>query len=334
MPKRQFILFLGTGRSGTTALYKTLHLRQRYLHGGFAKETFYLMEVYRDRLLSSRNSSDFLAVNHSYETLPDKSHLLVFALNKIKDCTMNNNELLKDILDGGEINCYKENFKLSRATLRQFTEECLNKLFSHNFTIEKYIEYYRQLDEYCGDNYCAITDFSNPTFHLSKDILFEVVDKLNEYFDVKIMMIFRDPIRRLFSSLRYTDTIDFDHIFKRLPYKNYPRKVKEAYDVVGKENVCYLIMEDLFKSGERKEIEKLENFLNLKIPSMHPCTFFPNKDIINSSINDGALKKPWGSIFTAELYQKIRSTEQWNRLYDDFEDLHGFLPADWGFPIN
>ena len=177
----------------------------------------------------------------------------------------------------------------------------------------------------------------------------EVRLALSEYFDVKVLLSVRDPIRRhwsrtcAFSSGRRfpprfgLNTEISDNFWKgKKLFNKYPQVINNAYDVFGKENVCYLIMEDLYNKSNQKEKNKLENFLNIKIEEMYPCCFVPDRGI-NAPKDDPFLKDQWDSdhtILTPEIYNKYRNREDFVEYYSTFETFHGSLPADWGSPID
>ena len=94
-------------------------------------------------------------------------------------------------------------------------------------------------------------------------------------------------------------------------------------------------MEDFFSKNNRQEVSKLEKFLDIKIPKTYPCCFVPDKGINPPKI-DG-LKDQWNSdheVLTPEFYNIMRNKEEYIKVYSEFEELHGCLPADWGRPID
>jgi hypothetical protein len=340
MKKRTFILFLGIGWCGTTSLFKTLQFRYPYMHGGFIKESDYLSKVY------SKEIKDSLPIDSQSLYLSNNFHnnyhqLFLTSLNALNA----NIDIIKPDTndDTGE---YHKNMKKVHAALSKFSEKDANYYYMKNYSLEKYVNFYERLSDYCGDDFKFVGDFSNNNELLPQKELSEVLYSLSKSFDVKVLLMLRDPIRRAFSNAGFLksdygknlserdDKITF-HEFFDMCNTYYTSTIKKAYNVFGKENVCYLIMEDLFKESERTEVCKLEKYLNIKISSMHPCCFVPDLGINAPRIP--GLKDQWSSdiaVLTEEFYLKNRNSEKYIKIYDAFEELHGFLPADWGRPID
>lgn len=151
------------------------------------------------------------------------------------------------------------------------------------------------------------------------------------------MYSFRDPVRRVFSqanALRTYHEVFIENSIETY-HVEYTKNIKKTQKVFGKDNVCYLIMEDLFKDNVRTEINKLEQFLNISINSMYPCCFVPDKGINVPKLE--GLSDQWSSDqypLTEELYYTIRNSDRYQTYYNLFEEFHGSLPADWGYPID
>ena len=69
-------------------------------------------------------------------------------------------------------------------------------LFSKDTTLDDFVEYYKRLS---SKDYPYVSDFSNTNTELSPQFISEISSKLKENFDVKVIMIFRDPVRRGYS---------------------------------------------------------------------------------------------------------------------------------------
>lgn len=309
--KKKFILFLGISWSGTTSLYNTLKYKCNYMHGGWEKESRTLSRIF-------------------YPT----------QVSKLKHRTYF--DLLFD-----SMNYISNNMDTKDPVLLKFTEKELNFYFGPNISLKKYVQHYVKLAEYCGNDYQAVGDFSNRNFDLQNNMLEEIKSALSQYFDVKIIFIFRDFIRKQWSEIcaltngKYfrkeydTTNSSVADIFRSIACPNYTQKIKDVYHIFGKENICYLIMEDFFKEDNKTEVSKLEQFLNINIPEVAPCVFVPDKGI-NPSKLEGLIDQ-WSSdteILTPEFYTKMRNRKDYDKIYSEFKELHGSLPADWGSPID
>jgi len=325
--KKPFILFLGVGWSGTTSLYYTLHKNINYVHGGFLKESEYLPRYYP---IVRKNMRKYL-LEMNYQCFVNFSQ-------KISS---------KNIDD---------------HVLSKYSELELFSFFGPNLSLQKYLNYYLSLAKYSNGKYVAVGDFSNNNWSMNKNQMSEVKHLLKDHFDIKVICIFRDLVRRQWSHRCAFDTSNINSLFvinskhsgkkvmrplttgpiidviQNLPVFDYAEKVSIAYDIFGKENVCYLIMEDFFKNEKNNpEVIKLEKFLNIKIPldRIYPCNYVPDRGINPPKVGD--LPDQWTSdhqILTPQSYNTIRNMEDYARSYSKFEKFHGCLPADWGEPID
>lgn len=334
MVKKKFILFLGVGWSGTTSLFYTLQNNLQYLHGGYVKEPYYLSRYFL-------NGNEMCVADNFNKIL--NLHTLLQNntwYNKHNNIKLFADPLLKMGLSSPEF-------------LDYFTKE---------IKLESYVKYYRKLAEYSKD-YQAVGDFSNPNRKLTKEMLSEVLNSLIPYFDVKALIIFRDPVRRLWSMMSsfsqnnkrswnslgykmseseyevYSSAENITHRIKcRQDIIPYTDTIKNAYNALGKDNVHYIIMEDFFSQKEdNPEVSKLEKFLGISIPSekIHPCCYVPDRGI--NVPNIPGLEDQSSSdhvVLTEETYYDLRYSENIIDSYNLFENFHGYLPADWGSPIN
>ena len=161
--KPKFVMSTGTGWSATTPLWYTLQVDNQFVHSGLEKESKYLDSILR----------------------PIKKY------NVIEKIRLRNKGFHKDRLPQ-----VKNDIFLTQEDIITFTKP--------PFTLDKYITYYRRLWETLQENDCSyqgVSDFSNVNAWLPKKFCYEVVERLSEYFDVKVLLIVRDPIRRLWSEI-------------------------------------------------------------------------------------------------------------------------------------
>ena len=84
------------------------------------------------------------------------------------------------------------------------TEE--ERLLIHKapFSFQRYIAYYKRLWETLQENNCpyqGVADFSNTNGWIPPQYLPNIIEQLSVYFDVKALIVVRDPIRRLWSEV-------------------------------------------------------------------------------------------------------------------------------------
>ena len=138
------------------------------------------------------------------------------------------------------------------------------------------------LDNYISylNSYSNPADFSQSYFLLPEDFLYEVNNKLKDYFDVKIILIYREPIRRLISymGMLHSDASFFGINLKDkrdlfMEYINNPKlqslykDVKEKYERVF-ENVMCLTTEHFFLDQNRQK--QLTEFLEVPVLNVVP----------------------------------------------------------------
>lgn len=330
--KKTFILFLGVGWAGTTSLYNTLKTKAKYMHGGFSKEPYALSKIFLDnKVFADRYKPERPRCEKDITIYESMDHYNIFSYNRLEFA----------------LNYYS--YASGDPILKKFTESEINTWFGLHLSLEKYAKHFVRLAEYCGDEYQAVGDFSNPNFLLNTNELTQIRSALSEYFDVKVLVILRDPIRRHWSRTcactnatrfpnRFGGNLNVEENFwkgERL-FTRYNEKITNAYEVFGKENVHYVIMEDFFKDEENNpEVHKLEQFFNITIPEVSPCVYVPDKGVNPPKLE--GLKDQWLSdttVLTPEFYEAARNDPFFVKIYSEFEELHGSLPADWGSPID
>ena len=138
------------------------------------------------------------------------------------------------------------------------------------------------LDNYISflNSYSTPADFSQSYFLLPEDFLYEVNNKLKDYFDVKIILIYREPVKRLISymGMLHSDASFFGVNLKDkrdlfVEYVNNPKlqslykDVKEKYERVFK-NVMCLTTEHFFL--DQKKQKQLTEFLEVPMINVVP----------------------------------------------------------------
>jgi len=141
---------------------------------------------------------------------------------------------------------------------------------SYPYSLENYISYLKSHP----------VDFSQSYFLLPEDFLYEVNNKLKDYFDIKIILIYREPIKRLISymGMLHSDASFFGINLKDkrdlfVEYLNNPKlqslykDVKEKYERVF-ENVMCLTTEHFFL--DQKKQNQLTEFLEVPVIDVLP----------------------------------------------------------------
>ena len=177
--KPTFVISAGTGWSATTPLWYTLQAANQYLHAGLVKEGEYLPIIAET---PAQRLKKRLIQRQRFKAYGEPTSAGVFKFSNRK---YNNKGRIPEV---------DEDLFL--------TQEEIDTFISRPFSLEKYINYYKRLWETLQENNCpyqAVGDFSNANGWLPEEFCHKLVDRLSEYFDVKALMIVRDPIRRLWS---------------------------------------------------------------------------------------------------------------------------------------
>ena len=171
--------------------------------------------------------------------------------------------------------------------LRSFTESWETKERNKRYgytdtpTLENFIEIYKKN----AVGYDGVTDFTNANQIIRPEYLREIRPALEDNFDVKVLMIFRDPVRRLFSEwCAYYEKKWVQTDCKNV--KEYFLFVLDNGSVTDSEN--YQKYYDNWKQSEYKILpismeklysgkkEELENFLGFSI-ELYPTAYYPER---------------------------------------------------------
>ena len=200
---------------------------------------------------------------------------------------------------------YKRGPKYNEYIRRKSESKLRNSklLFSKDTTLDNFVEYYKLLSK---DDRPYVCDFSNNNAKLNHRFIAEIAPTLKENFDVKVIMIFRDPVRRGYSetSSHYKTNVKrnsgmveqwdnrdprsrfewrfirqrFNSIdyWKDLLKKEEYNSSKFSYVQIYRKYAEHfptlpIVMEDLWGG----DIEPLENFLDCKINSLHNNCYYP-----------------------------------------------------------
>lgn len=195
--------------------------------------------------------------------------------------------------------------------------------FSKNFTIENYCKYY--LDVYSQTKFVGgVCDFSQSYNLLPEKFLGEVKYELEKHFEVKCLLIFRDPIKRAYS---------FANLLR-------PQNAKKFFI----ENISKNILQF---SGNYYEyvIEKFQNIFlpeDIFISSMEDLYLEPNFHELNKFLLphgpklDQITRSKYGMFSNSRIYEEKLSEDEVNlakeKLYGNYQywkNKFFCLPSKW-----
>ena len=297
----------GTGWSASTPLWYTLQLDNHYMHTGLKKESEYIRKILRS---PARRFAQLV------EKKAKQSKMAIDLQVETISKHMFLNQEDKDIL------------------------------LKPPYTLEKYVTFYKRLWESLQENNCpykAVGDVSNSNYDIPEKMCHELVEKLSEYFDVKVYMIVRDPIRRLWSEVGgfwgpdcKRQWKDKNEVIQAFCERINRRSLSLDYiSVIEKwERVCpihVIIMEQLWEGDEQeRERQRLSDFLDYDFKKIHENVYCPDRGP-NAPHYDGlpdqyTSDKYW---LQDELYNRVKP---FFPVYQQWVDKYGSLPLYWGKP--
>ena len=325
----------GTGWSATTPLWYTLMLDNKYLHTGFRKEGSYLTYLAmtpEQRLRDSLHNKKLKGLS-SHEKTQKMAKRVLAERDEYQKTGML--EISSDLPSW--------NYKGHLANIREdlyLTQEDIDDFVRPPLSLEKYITYYKRVWETLQENNCpyqAVADLSNSNAFLPESFIKSTIPKLQEHFDVKVIMLVRDPIRRLWSesgAFLEGDQESFERAFlERVMTRRYYNylEIIEKWEKVAPVHV--VIMEQLWEGYEQdEEIYKLSKFLEYDIQEVHPNVYSP--DYGPNAPHYPGLVDQWTSdkyFLREDLYNKVKPLFP---VYDEWVDKYGCLPLYWGQPYN
>ena len=340
--KPKFIISSGTGWSASTPLWYTLQLDNQYMHTGLKKEGGYLDILSMssaERFRSERKQKKFSGKSKSErnrewaKTVLQKNQALLKELEKNPDTVLTAADGVEGVFASVRKDCF-------------FTQEEVDD-YVKNPLLERYVQYYKTHWKHLQENDCpyqAVGDFSNTNAQLPEKFCHEVVKRLSEDFDVKVLMIVRDPIRRLWSEVSgfwgpeskeqwNSEEQLTEHFFDKIRRHDYWNYI----EIIEKwERVCpihVIIMEQLWEGDQQeREKQRLSDFLDYDIKKIHQNVYCP--DCGPNAPEFLGLQDQWRSDkywLQDELYNKVRPLFP---VYQQWVDKYGSLPLYWGKPYN
>ena len=307
----RLLISAGTGWSATTPLLYTLAIANRYCHPSYWKESEYLLSI--DGPAHQKYLDKYKEENSTAEEERIRNEGAAISWNKHPD-----------------ISVHSKYITLSK-------QDKINWM-TPPFTIQKYCHFYRNhwlgLQE--NSKYQAVADFSNANFALPEEKVKKFKPFLNEWFDTKVIMIFRDPVRRIFSEFQsryyrrhfgrvYPNAMTYlsNYLDRSIPedceYIKHYKKWKKYFPTHP------IVMEEFWDG----ETENLSNFLDFNIKDIYPNCYWP--ECGNAAPKYDGLSDQYLSDrenMTPQFYKKIKDKllPEYEAWYDEF----GSLPKTWG----
>jgi len=205
-----------------------------------------------------------------------------------------------------------------------------NLIYSENVTLDNFIEYYSKL---ASDEYKYVGEFSNQNSFLSENFLSKIASKLNKHFDVRVLVITRDPVRRSYSKTsanyqrivnkQFPDSISYWKHVLALPGQDvFKFSYVDIYKKFSQHFKTHAIVSEELWSGKTEELEK---FLECKLNGLHRNCYYPEMGTKAPRYEE--LSDQWTSDLqdlTDEDYAYGKRHLQW--IYDEWFEEFGTRP--------
>ncbi len=164
--------------------------------------------------------------------------------------------------------------------------EEINELFGPP-TLDLYIRYYTRHYERVKHKFTYVHDFSNSNAFLPRSFLQKIAPKLKKHFRIKVLMIFRDPVRRLYSELSHnwqkSEQLRHNYNTTREYFRSYLKKGNftqncdyistfKSYNSLF--STLSIVSEELW-GGKNHCQENLSKFLDFKLEKLWPNCYYP-----------------------------------------------------------
>lgn len=203
----------------------------------------------------------------------------------------------------------------------KFTKEEEDYFFSLPTSIEKYIQYYKRHWDYLDGEFKSVGDFCNKMAVADEEYLCYLRDKLSEHFDVKITLIFRDPVRKIWSEAR----TEYSRMYNKKGGIRRSALYGEVYEkyarVFGEERVLPMVMERIWEDPS-----ELSDFLGHPIPKMHRNAYYPERGINIKEFPE--FWDQWRNEKNPIDYDRLR--REFDLCYQDYKRVFGDIPVEWG----
>ena len=203
----------------------------------------------------------------------------------------------------------------------KFTKEEEDYFFSLPTSIEKYIQYYKRHWDYLDGEFRSMGDFCNKMAVADEEYLCYLRDKLSEHFDVKITLIFRDPVRKIWSEAR----TEYSRMYNKKGGIRRSALYGEVYEkyarVFGEERVLPMVMERIWEDPS-----ELSDFLGHPIPKMHRNAYYPERGTNIKEFPE--FWDQWRNEKNPIDYDRLR--REFDLCYQDYKRVFGDIPVEWG----
>ena len=233
---------------------------------------------------------------------------------------------------------HRLNLTVDMEPLRDFPLSHFKELLEGERTEKNLIDFYHALyDHVITKGYKSVGDYNyRGNCFLGDEKKYN--ELLMSEFDIKVLAIVRDPIRRTFS--RYLNKQQWSQL--GYPLKNlkgstmkiadYTEKIKDLYKTFGKDRTHVTVMEELWE-GDGTAKKELSQFLDHPITNLWKNLYAPDRGHLVEFDKDVPCQAYGQNLaeLTPEMYYEYRKEN--DHIYQAWKQEFGSLPLHWGEPI-
>jgi|TARA_R100001460_G_scaffold79167_1_gene120145 hypothetical protein len=298
--KPKMLIWGGHGWAASSPLVYTLQRNAKYAHFGYTKAWNYFKEQ------KVGNEEFYHVFNGTWENY--KSH---------------------------EPATHRLNLTVDLEPLRDFSLSHLKKLMEGERTEEKLIDFFHTLyDHVVTKGYKSVSDY-NYRAHIETGDQEKYNQLLISEFDIKVLAIVRDPIRRTFSRyLNNQQKAQSKNLKNKRTMKvvDYTKNINYLYKTFGKDKTHITVMEELWE-GDGTAKKELSQFLDHPITNLWKNLYAPDRGHLVEYDKDVPCQAYGQHLaeLTPEMYYQYR--KEYDHVYQAWKQEFGSLPLHWGEPI-
>ena len=204
-------------------------------------------------------------------------------------------------------------------------------------TLDLYIIYYTRHYERVKHKFTYVHDFSNSNAFLPRSFLQKIAPKLKKHFRIKVLMIFRDPVRRLYSELSHnwqnSEQLRHKYVTTKEYFRSYLKKENftrncdyistfKSYNSLF--STLSIVSEELW-GGKNNSLQNLSKFLDFNIDKLWPNAYFP--EMGTKAPHYEYLKDQWSSDMEDLTEEDLEFGRKYlKKYYDDWYKCFGSMP--------
>ena len=230
---------------------------------------------------------------------------------------------------------HRLNLTVDMQPLRDFPLSHFKKLMEGERTEKKLIDFYHTLhDHVVTKGYKSVGDY-NYRNNIDMGDQKKYNELLMSEFDIKVLAIVRDPIRRTFSRYLNKQQLELNENLKNnwtMKITDYTKKINALYERFGRDRTHVTVMEELWE-GDGTAKKELSQFLDHPITNLWKNLYAPDRGHLVEYDKDVPCQAYGQNLaeLTPEMYYQYRKEN--DHVYQAWKQEFGSLPLHWGEPI-